>query len=187
MFAWQDCSKLFTSCSKLVLLQNCSKLVLLQNCSKLVLLQNCSKLVDNKLVLTSWLAELYYYIVRYLNNLEKAYWNKPHHACWNNLLKNWSRRSCYVSKSVRANFVAYRRVDKFAALCDCLWWLGVSTGLSTARVFIRQFTHVKTHKRVICSKWTKSIEIIDRNNRNNRNNIYYFYDEISYNWLFLCI
>ena len=40
-FAWQDCSKLFTSCSKFVLLQN------------------CSKLVDNKLVLTSWLAELY--------------------------------------------------------------------------------------------------------------------------------
>ena len=46
MFVWQDCSKLFTSCSKLVLLQNCSKLV-------------DNKLVDNKLVLTSWLAELY--------------------------------------------------------------------------------------------------------------------------------
>ena len=40
MFAWQDCSKLFTSCSELVLLQN------------------CSKLVDNKLLLTSWLLGL---------------------------------------------------------------------------------------------------------------------------------
>ena len=73
MFAWQDCSKLFTSCSKLVLLQNCSKLVLLQNCSKLVLLQNCSKLVDNKLVLTSWLAELYYYGQKY---------HRPAASCW---------------------------------------------------------------------------------------------------------
>ena len=160
MFAWQDCSKLSSSCSKLVLLQNCSKLVLLQNCSKLVLLQNCSKLVDNKLVLTSWLAELYYYIVRYLNNLEKAYWNKPHHACWNNLLKNWSRRSCYVSKSVRANFVAYRGWQ----ICSTLW-------LSMVTRCINRIVNGKSfHTTIYTRKNAQTCNLfkVDEIHRNNR-------------------
>ena len=141
MFAWQDCSKLFTSCSKLVLLQN------------------CSKLVDNKLVLTiiySWLAELYLLLlVRCLNNLEKAYWNKPHHACLEQVVEKL-KSSELLCKQIRSS-----------KLCSV-------SGLTNLQHFVIEVTRcINRIERVsyddlllilirplwtelICSKWTKS-------------------------------